>query len=1185
MARSWTDEQRLAIDARNNALLVSAAAGSGKTSVLVERVLRLLTDEKNPLSPQRLAVVTFTNAAADEMRQRLQTGLTALLREEPENAFLAKQQMLLQSANISTIHAFCLELVRANFHLLGISPSFRIADEDELSVLRGHAMEELFEDAYASRPELIQPLAAYFWQGDDSLLEEHIAALYRFSCSLPFADVWFEEALAAYEPEGDGWLSLLLKRVEGLASFAARLLTEAIVLLEASAPEASAVQTLEQERSIAHHVIELAGQEDWDALCSFAEGIKFGRLMTAKLPLSPIEIDRVKALRTKAKELLGKGLSGLLLCSEEEHRDDLVTLAPVLRGLITLTQDFSMRFRALKEERGVIDFSDAEHFAVTLLAQNVEGRIVPTELAQELSAYYEEVVIDEYQDVNALQSLIFTMLSDGGKKIFAVGDVKQSIYRFREANPELFLRLRERAKPYEEDMRGEQACILLFRNFRSRPEVTEAVNFFFGRLMTKEAAELDYGEDERLIPAAEYPPSPACRAEMLLCDAEAVASEDAKEALPREAIVVAARIRTMLDEGYPVADGKGGMRPCRPRDFCILLRSANTRGAPFEEALKRIAVHAVSGETKGYFASREISVMLSLLRVLDNPLRDIPLAAVMFSPMFLFSADDMAEIRLQSKGPLYLAVTEAARGESELAVRCAKLLEDLGVLREYAAANTIERLIRRIYDSTDFLAVVRVLDSGEQKRANLHLLLEYAARFEQNGGLGLSAFLRHIDRVLEQKQDVAQASVVSEAEDAVRILTIHKSKGLEFPVCIVADCGKEFNMRGLNSELQLHADLGIGIKRRQPELLKRYATAPYEVVRAVRRRNLISEEMRLLYVAMTRAKEKLILSMAVKNLPGTLSKLAVSIDADGAIAPFAVGDASSYADWLLAAMLTGKGGERLRLLAGMENIQPLDDGGIAVWLDGEDESFPMPSLAVQQEKIFHATPDDTMVEELEHTLSFQYPHAPLTQLPAKLAVTELVRSESGEVRLLKRPRFLAREGLSGAERGNALHKFMQYADYQSASSDPAPEAVRLVREGFLTQREADAVNLDRVKAFFASDLGARLLASPRICREYKFLAEIPASEYDPLMEEAYRDEPIFIQGIADCLFEEDGRLVIIDYKTDYVQDGAELVASYGRQLSLYREALAKILGMPVKECVLYSFRLSEAIVVEPQKKP
>lgn len=1204
MPRQWTDEQLDAITVRDCSAIVSAAAGSGKTTVLVERVLRLLTDEEKPVSPKQLVIVTFTNAAANEMRQRLQNGLTGLLDADADNAFLQQQQMLLQSANICTIHSFCFDLIKSNFHLLDISAGFRIADDTELTVLKRQAMEQVLEEYYAEKSDIIAPLADFFWDRNDRRIEEHITALYDFTRSVPFANAWLARQLSVYAqplPLGSSiWAQDIFTQAAAILSYAESITQEALDMVSGLDKAERTADALQADLLLIRSAQSLVTSNDWDTLFAFLQGVKFGAFATAKLPLSDDERERLTTMRKRVKTLVKDELSKLIFCTEQTYLEDLQALTPIISYLLALTSSYTEQLKALKQERNVIDFSDAEQYAVQLLAKQEGDSFAQTDLAKELSCYYEHIVIDEFQDVNNLQDLIFSMLSRSGENIFVVGDVKQSIYRFRQANPDIFIRKRDGAAPYiREDFSGSHARITLTRNFRSRIEVTDTVNYLFESIMSRQAGEIEYDADERLVAAAEYPHAADRQTEVLILDKSATAeAEESNEPSAivdedkssQEAAMVAARIRRLLDEGFLVSDGKGGLRPCRCRDFCILLRSTKGKAEMYLNELKKLDVRAMSGDAKGYFASREISVMLNLLRVIDNPLRDVPLVSVMLSPVYMFTADELAQIRIGSKGtPIYVAVLRAAEGGDALATHCAALLQSLRQLREYAASFSIQRLIRKIYGSTDFLAVVQVLDSGEQKRANLRLLLEYAAKFEQTGSSGLSAFLRYIERVLEQNADFEQANIISEAEDCVRIMTIHKSKGLEFPICIVADCGKHFNLMDLGSDLLLHADKGIGMKMREPERLKKYSTIPYEAIKLIKRKNTISEEMRLLYVAMTRAKEKLILSLSVKDLAASLKKLSLSCNAKGIIAPYAALSAASYADWMLMCLLRHEGGAQLRELAGVRDCIPVrTECGIAVVL-GVDNDNVQADTDLQKEpqtqgNRFTAQPDSAMMNALEAALSFRYPHAPLCAMPAKLTVTELVKAEHDSAgnpksRLLKRPKFMAQQGLTGAQRGDALHKFMQYADYACAAENPAAEVQRLCAQEYLTKQQGDVVNLQKVARFFASTVGKRIFASVRVYREYKFLSQIPATEYDANAPEGFEATPIFIQGIADCIFEEEDGLVLLDYKTDFAASPEELTARYGRQLLLYKAALEKIFGKPVKECILYSFGLEAAIAI------
>ena len=1170
--RTWTPDQKNAIEARGGTLLVSAAAGSGKTAVLVERVIQRLLDPVNGCDADRLLVVTFTKAAAAEMRERIAAALSARLAAHPDDARLLRQQMLLPCASICTIDSFCNDLVRENFHRLDLSPDYKIMDAGELTLLRGEAIDMALEEFYRENDPAFTELLELVRKGrDDTELTETVRRLYDYTQAYPFPEEWIENARAlcrADLPETENpWMAEIRAYITEALAFAQQTAQGALNLLKAEPPLFEKyAPAFESDLAALSRVREALGG-GWDALCTAVNGVKFMRMPNAPKDYadSPVKA-AAKESRDRVKDTVKK-MQEAICADTAENAEDTAYLSPLLNKLFDLTLRFSAEYTRLKREKNAADFSDIEHMALSLLVERKGGQICRSPLARELSDRYAEILVDEYQDTNEAQDLLFRMLSREEKNLFFVGDVKQSIYRFRQAMPEIFLNRRNTLPPYEHE--NYPARITLGRNFRSRRGVTGMVNFLFSQLMSKPLGEMEYTAEEALVPAAAYPESPSPDCELHLLDAGEKGDESAAV---YEARYIAARINEMLRGGLTVQAG-GGTRPARRKDFCILLRGVKGRADIYVKALARCGVPAWAELSGGFFDTTEIRTMLSLLRILDNPLQDVPLLSVLFSPIYGFTPDGAAALReIKRHTPLYRCMTQAAKQGDE---KCAAFLSQLSFLRRLSATLPAETLLRRLYEETGYPALAQAMDGAEQRAANLQLLLSYAAKYEAAGHQGLTGFIRFIDRLEEQQAQLSAASAVSESADVVRVMSIHKSKGLEFPVCILANCAGAFNQSGRSQRLLLHAKLGAGLMRRDAGTLRLFSTIPHTAVRLAAERSEQSEELRVLYVALTRAREKLLLVMTAKNPAQKLSALAATLDGQAAVPPFAVRGAKSYADWLLTAALRHPDAAALRALIPEREISLLE------------ADFPLRAVVCppppesegdEAEPAWELPPDPALEAEIRRRVEYEYPYAALSRSVAKRAASSLGERELQFSMIgVSRPSFLEKEGLTPAERGTALHKFMQFSDYRRAGENPEAEVERLVQKGFLSETEGKAVDRKRIAAFFQSALAKRMLQSETLLREYKFTFFLPAGECDEGLPDTVAQEQVLVQGIADCVFVEDGNLVIVDYKTDRVSDETALAERYRAQLSVYRRALAECIGLPVGQTLLYSFHMGREI--------
>lgn len=1184
--RQWTPGQQHCIEARGGTLLVSAAAGSGKTSVLVERVVRRITDETDPVDADRLLVVTFTKAAAAEMKQRLAAALAARMAEDPGDHRLARQLMLLPRAHISTVHGFCSALLRENFHLLDLSPQFKVAEEAESALLRDEAMREILEDAYAEKDPAFLEIADLLSSGrNDKGLIRAVERLYTFIQSHPFPERWLSEQERRYtgmdtSPGDTPWGLLVRSRILDTLRYCLTLLDRAAALAEEEARMAAAYgPALREGREAVASLCRLLPRASWDETAAALASLTlpaFGRLVKYE---DEARKQRVTALRDEVKKRL-KELPALLCGSEEQCREDLQALRPLTSALFSLVRRFSVRYAEKKAKRRMLDFNDLEHGALRLLlTQDENGQSRRTPLAEELSGRFDEILVDEYQDTNAAQDALFTALSREEKNLFLVGDVKQSIYGFRQAMPDIFIR-RRTAYP-EFDGTQFPATITLGHNFRSRREVTDSVNFVFRQLMTRETGGILYDEREALVPSAAYPPADGNQTELWLMDTHTLEEGDSRDAA--EARLIAERIHELLDT-FQVTEN-GALRPARFGDICILLRSKAAHAAAYVDELTRCGIPAWTAASGGFFAAPEVALAMSLLRFIDNPLQDVPLLAVMLSPAFGFTPDDLAHIRMRDKNsPLYAAVRGMARAPepNDLPERCAAFLRRTDNYRLLASSLPADKLIHRLFEDSGLLAMAAAQRHGKQRQANLRLLHEYARRFEQNGFRGLSAFVRYLDRLEQQDLDLSPASIVSEGGNVVRILSIHHSKGLEFPIVLLAGLGGLFNPDSTRGDLLLQAEAGVGLVRREPDTLRQYNTLPRQGVALAIQNSERAEELRVLYVAMTRAKEKLCLVMSVRQPENLLARLAAALGDEEALPAFMVLTARSMSEWLLACALRHPCGESLRRLAGEEDVavQPC----VSPWHIDICRAPEAGEQRPEEETAPHGGGDAP--EGLLEKLLYRYPYAALGRIPSKLAASDLSLEDQTINRQFiahSRPAFLSGAGLTPTERGIALHTFMQFADYGRAASDPQAEIRRLETDGFLTREQAASLPLFKIRRFFASPLYRRIAASSRCLREQAFTIGLPAWRYAPKeaeeLPEDSRQESLVVQGIADCVFEEEGKLVIVDYKTDHVKDAAELVSRYTDQLRIYAYALSETLELPIKECLLYAFSLDESVSV------
>ena len=1181
MGVDWTTDQRHAIECRKGSVLVSAAAGSGKTAVLVERVIRRLTDKDNPCSAEDLLIVTFTRAATAQMREKIGAAILKRLSEDPTDRHLRRQYMLLPFAKICTIDSFCNDLVRENFHALGISPDYSLLDNETAVIMKNDVCEAMLERAYEEDSDgRFSELSNMMSSGSsDEDFAKLIIKMYDISTAYPFPDLWLDSLIGEYsQPDinKSRWGGIIKKYVCDMLDYCVSSSRDMMTAMESDPIVADAYGAAVQSDINMYAELREKINSDWDEALEAFKTVKYMSLGRVPKGYESETKNVVTTARKKLKDLLKK-VPGIMCVSSEEHADDMRLLRDPVTKLIELVKQFGREYSAEKDKMNSADFSDILHRALNLLAvSDGSGGYIKTDLARELSSHYVEILVDEYQDINEAQDMIFRAISADENNLFTVGDVKQSIYRFRQAMPEIFLRRRSTTHSFES---GRYPLgITLGSNFRSRVGVTSCVNYIFRQLMSTEAGELEYDDSEALNAAAKYP-----ERDTPDCELHVVTDKGSRaDTLEAQARYVAKYIERTVREGKMLVTKGGALHPASYGDFCILLRTAKNVSSVYANALSERGIPVFSPETGGFFEAAEISFILSLLRVLDNPVQDIPLAAVMLSPLFGFSAGELADIRASAKErletgetePLYRSVAVSADEGSKKAAAFLKKIESL---RRLSLTLSAGELVRRVCEETGFDAIVGAMPDGERRRLNVGLLCDYAEKYEAAGNLGLSGFIRFIDKVARTSGDLATAARPSENADIVRIMTVHQSKGLEFPICILADMQHAFNERDNIEPVLISSSAGLGMKRRTEDGISVYDTASRRAAVITSERMGRSEEMRVLYVALTRAKENLVMVTSVPNPEKGLAKVAVECGIGERANPFAVLRMNNFSDLVLTALMRHPAADELRKLSGVD---------VPIFLSEKDR-FKLKVVVSDSESFMTESANEQKIaakpvffNEVQARLDYSDPRSVLSSVPAKRAASD--GSERGinrEYFASSRPAFMSSGGLTPAQRGTATHKFMQFSDYSAARAGIESELTRLVDGGFLSEDEGKAVNIGAAKRFFMSPLAERIFASDNVMREKKFAALFPAKFFYPELTGEAAEEKIVVQGIADCVFVEDGELVIVDYKTDTGVDAEALLERYSAQLEIYREALSQALGMPVKETLLYSFFMNSTVKV------
>ena len=1252
MGVQWTKEQQEVIRLRDRNILVSAAAGSGKTAVLVERILSKITDNTHPADIDRLLIMTFTRAAAGEMKERISAVIEKALGEDPDNEHLQRQTTLLHTAQITTIDGFCAYIIRNYFHLIGLDPGYRTADEGELKLLRGDVVKALLEEHYAQKDEKFQKFVECFATGkSDENLGDLIQKLYEMAMSNPFPEEWLQKCLGDYRIESleelreTEWMKMLWDAVGDELQEAELLIREARnVCAEADGPYLYE-DALNSDLILVRDLQELAEKRDYNGIVKALVKPAFARLSTKKAPdVEEQKKQRVKELRDEEKGILKELGQRYFQSSEEEILEMIRYVREPIEMLIELTVQFMEQFGMAKREKNILDFTDMEHFALQILMTKEGEEIHMSQAAKELSAKYDEVLVDEYQDSNFVQELLTTAVSgwiNQKKNIFMVGDVKQSIYRFRLARPELFM---EKYKNYSTDEAKEQR-IDLHKNFRSRAQVLESVNFIFRQIMGEDLGGVAYDKDAALYPGASFPEGESeefVKTEVLLIEKDGEELTDVQEsadagaqgsqmelenqnAQELEALAIAQRIQEIVGKEQIVDKETREYRPVEYGDIVILLRTAYGWAETFREVLASQGIPVYCTSRTGYFSALEIVTVLNYLKVCDNPLQDIPLMGVLRSPIVGCTSQELAELRIQyPKGLLYESVT-AYVGESSktdflnekdfLKLKLSNFLQLLEKVRNMAVYTPVHELILYVLKETGYGNYARALPGGEQRFANLTMLVEKAMDYEKTSYRGLFNFVRYIEQLQAYEVDYGEVNLTGAGNTAVEIMTIHKSKGLEFPVVFVAGMGKQFNFQDMNAGLLLHPELGIGADAVIPEKRVIASSLNKQIIRRQLLKESLGEELRVLYVAMTRAKEKLILTGTVGKLEKQMVSLSRFLDEEEELLPLGTRmKAKNYWAFVLPALvrhramseLLGEYGILMKKQKGIyDDVSDFVIKKVTVRQMTEKAVILQAGNQMQEEYLKNWDADQVydkeVREEIEKRFSFVYPYKYLEDIPVKVSVSDLKKrswhdeseleeniSVSAEEQVEEQeapvPAFMAekQEEYKGAARGTAYHRLMECLDYAEVESEVQLEVQlkRLLESQKMTEQEAECIRIRDIKKFVDSELGQRMkkaVVKKQLYREQPFVIRRSAS----LLDDSWKDETILVQGIIDAYFTEDGEIVLVDYKTDRVRKGQEqkLIDLYHVQLEDYAQALERMTGMKVKEKIIYSFTLQKAILL------
>ncbi|MBC1244163.1 helicase-exonuclease AddAB subunit AddA [Listeria welshimeri] len=1208
----WTDDQWKAIQANGNNILVAAAAGSGKTAVLVTRIIEKLVDETGNLNVDELLIVTFTNASAAEMKYRIGKSLEEALSQNPDSSHLKKQVALLNYASISTLHSFCLEIIRKHYFEADIDPNFRLIEPIESSMIRDEVLEELLEKEYsiANNEAFFHLVESFTGDRTDAELHMLISKLYDFSRANPNPDLWLEQMVNFYDTKDINsitelpYFPIIKEDIELRINQAKSYLLNAIEYASENNGPAPYLETLENDLAQLNTLSNISWT-NWQDVKLRVESMDFKRIPSLKNKSDYDEeyVEETKRFRDAAKKEIKNVLVDWFSREETNYLADLEKMKPDIKTISELVKNFDNNFFEEKQRRGVLDFNDLEHLALKILLKND----VPSDVAKSYQKQFKEVLIDEYQDTNMVQETILLLVTNSEESkgnLFMVGDVKQSIYRFRLAEPTLFM---TKYQEYQQNGEGEGIRIDLSQNFRSRKEVLDATNFIFHQLMDKHVAEIDYDEAAELTLGANFPKSNHMATELLLIDMKSNENESEDELSPQElqknqveARAIATKIREMIDNKFPIYDKKLQQnRSIQYRDIVILSRSM-TSAPDMEEAMKVQDIPFYVSNNSGYFETTEVATMIALLKVIDNPYQDIPLAAVLRSPIVGLNEEELGQIRMAKKKGYFFDALLAYKDitVSAAADRISDFITQLNNWRELSIRENLTALIWQIYQETNFYEFVGGLPGGKQRQANLRALYDRANQYEKTAFRGLFRFVRFVERLEVRGDDLGTAKTLGEKEDVVRMMTIHASKGLEFPVVIISGLSKKFNMRDIYSKTLLDKDYGFASNYRDIEKMIVYPTIMQQAIKQKKSREMIAEEMRVLYVALTRAEEKLILTATVPDFEKTSKNWLQVSNQKETILPASIrAKAKCYLDWIGNTIIRHTSfkdllcEERIQTLPTEMKLQieiktkemflttELEEHKVDNWLENVKAHEPVPVQSAYK-------------DEIERFMNYKYKDVAATEIRAKQSVTELKRQFSlqdswSDTSILKefqkvsldRPKFLQQNKLSATEIGTAMHTLMQAVSltYKPSEKDLTSLLQSMQEKDILTEAQIKAINIKQIMGFFDSPLGETVLQkSNQVKREVPFSYLLPVAK---LYKQSDLEEHVLIQGVVDSMIEEEDAITLIDYKTDKIEgryanwEAAEKVMKerYQIQIKLYAEAIQAITGKKVSNAYLYFF--------------
>ncbi|MEE0618385.1 MAG: helicase-exonuclease AddAB subunit AddA [Intestinibacter bartlettii] len=1344
----WTQEQQNVIDSRGGNLLVAAAAGSGKTAVLVERIIQMILNSDLKIDIDKLLVVTFTNAAASEMRERIGDAISKKLDENPEDEHLQDQLVLLNKASITTIHSFCLEVIKSNFHKINLDPNFRIGDETECSLMKLEAIDETFDILYEQNDEEFCYLVdCYAEKRGDSNLQNLILSIYSFVMASPYPKVWLKESAEDFNITDDfdfatsKWAKAILETVKIQMEGIEKSLCKAIEDVYGIDELVTFTDKLKIEYEKIKEILYACDTSWSDAYRqissmtfeNYAKGVK--RIPKDAPSYIKEEKDKAKKIRDNAKKSIEKIKTSVFNKNYDDLKDEIKFLYPIVKSLSDVVLMFEQIYSQKKRDKGIIDFNDIEHFALQILTEtdengdfvfDEEGKNIPSDIALEYREKFYEIFIDEYQDSNQVQEVILsTIAKQKEPNRFMVGDVKQSIYRFRQAKPEIFL---QKYATYDTDLSSKYKKIMLYKNFRSRKEVVDSVNYIFEHIMSKNLGEIDYNEEEKLNLGANFEEVEDEKiilggaTEIHLMEKKVPEVEDPDEeeeegedldASQIEARMVGKIIRDIMrpnenGEIMQVFDKKlETYRNVEYKDIVILLRATSAWAPVFAEELINMDIPTYADMGQGYFETMEIQVIMSFLKVIDNPMQDIPLIAILRSPIYGFTPEDFIDIRITDKKVSFYEAMMMFVGEkidlsneeeqdiaedeisddigneiidvnineensyvdadmddyyqninyedfeyeneefiyndevmyesyisenveddliyeinsniegdeesqkSELELKVRRFLDDLKELQEKSMYMSTDEFLWYIYTNSGYYAYCGALPGGSQRQANLRILFERAKQFEETSFKGIFNFINFISKLKKSNSDMGSAKTLGENANVVRIMSIHKSKGLEFPIVICSGMGRNFNTMDFRKDVLYHHELGYGPQIVDFERRISYPSIAKEALKCKINIENISEEMRILYVALTRAKEKLIITSSIKDIEQNMHKWSSNISTEKMVSKYDILNGKNYMDWMMPAIIKHKDLEDIRETYNLSTSISMEDESkwsVKTWSrdDIDFEKHEKEGIREVLNTMDLSQHDTEYYEQIEKKLNFEYPYLGVVKKAASISVTEIKkRQEEYEEQedslglykrktTLKKPKFLSEsqksEKITGARRGTIVHLIMEVLDFEKVNTESEIKAQiqDLVKRRIITEKESQVLSPRKIMRFFKSPIAKRMLSSKFVKREQKIYTQIKMNDIylnDEIFKnnrETYENESVMLRGVIDLYFEEDDGLVILDYKTDFVDKNnkKEIIHKYKKQIEIYADVLSKLTGKKVKEKYLYLFGIDEQVKVD-----